>query len=133
MKPSDKMKKFQNSLQDLKSEFETYISNLAIPIEERWETFINAPNDIKNHDHCGPSFQKLPDDFVMYEGPIHAERGNTIVITKMFETIEESIKSIKDESFFGSKWHIKAYKELNINELKEEILSKNCGSFDYDW
>lgn len=133
MKASDQMKKIQDQMKELKSNFELYIVNLSIPLEERWQTFINAPAEMKNHDHYGPSFKTLPNDFVMYEGPIHADRGETIKIKEMFETIEESLEDIKNDSYCGADWHLKCFKELDVNALKEEILTKNWGAFSYDW
>lgn len=134
MKISEKFIDLQNKIQSIKEEYIKYITNKDIPLEERWSTFINAPQELKEHDTYGPKFKNIPNDFVMYEGPIHADRGYTINIKDMFEEIEEVLSEIKSGTYEPIyKWHIKSYEKLDVNALKEEILEKNIGSFDYDW
>ncbi len=134
MKISERFIELQNKIQTLKEEYLKYITNKDISLEERWSTFINAPQELKEHDTYGPKFKNLPNDFVMYEGPIHADRYNTINIKDMFEEIESVFSEIKEGTYEPIyEWHIESYNQLNLNALKEEILLKNIGSFNYDW
>lgn len=131
---SEQMLHHKNQIASMKQDFEKYISDKSVPFEERWLTFINAPSELKNHENYGPNFSTMPNDFVMYDGPIHADRGHTINIKDMFQEIEDVLSEIKEGTYEPIyNWHIKSYNKLDVNALKEEILEKNIGSFDYDW
>lgn len=129
----ERMKKIQESLEKTKLPFEDYIKNKEIPLNERWDIFIIAPSEMKNHDNYLTSFDSLPNDFVMYDGPIHVERGQTIKTNDMIEEIEEELINIKNDDFFRSDYYKNMFIAVNLDSIKEEILSKNMGSFDYDW
>ncbi len=128
-----RMKKVQESLEKSKLPFEQYIKNKEIPLDERWEIFILAPSEMKTHENYLTSFDSLPNDFVMYDGPIHADRGNTIETKDMIENIQESLDEISSGDFYRDDYYKNKFLEVDMNAIKEEILSKNMGSFDYDW
>lgn len=129
----ERMKKVQSSLENAKLPFAEYIKDQSIPLAERWEVFCLAPSEMKTHENYGPDFQSLPDDFIMYEGPIHMDRGNTMKTTTMVSDIEEALSDIANDDYFGADWHLECFSQVNLDEVKEEILQKNLGSFDYDW
>lgn len=122
MNIGEKIKEIKAQLESLKIGFQKFIVDQSIPLDERWQAWVDAPADVKNHCSYVQYFQSLPEDFIMYDGPYHAERYGTIKMLNLVERIEEGIECEEDE-----------YMSINLNALKEEILSKNLASFDYDW
>lgn len=112
----------------LRQLFESYIADASVSLEERWEAFKQAPNDLKLKDSGTDMFDALPDDFVMYDGPIHADRYSVISTKYIVERIidEQQHPDVPDR-------HKEDYMSVNVDALKEEILLKNLGSFEYDW
>lgn len=118
----EKFKQIKAQLESLKIGFQKFIVDQSVPLDERWQAWVEAPSDIKNHCSYMEYFQSLPEDFIMYDGPYHAERYKTIKMLNLVEHIERGINCEEDE-----------YVSIDLNALKEEILSKNLASFTYDW
>lgn len=129
----ENMQKIQETMKNAKVSFWSYITDKSVPLSERWDAFKLAPMEMKEHENYGPSFNSLPDDFIMYEGPTHMDRGETMNTVRMVSKIEESLIEIAEDDYFGADWHLDAFKQLNLDALKEEILLNNLGTFDYDW
>lgn len=129
----ENMQKLQAKLEEIKPNFAIYIQNKAIPLDERWAVFVLAPSNLKDHEEYGPNFETLHPDFIMYDGPVHMERGQTMSTLDLIESIEESLKDLADNSYCGREWAEKLFKLVDINALKEEIMEKNLKSFNYDW
>ncbi len=116
----------QNVMKDM---FQDYIKDQSEPLEERWTAFVEAPESLKNCDSCGGHFNSLPDDFIMYEGPIHAERYQTIYVQDIVERIQEFKK-------YQGTYHTRhrgLFDKVDLDAFKEECLKDNWGSFVYDW
>lgn len=129
----DKIKQINQDIEAVKQEYINYIHDESIPLSERWETFLLAPSSMKEFSSFTPSFMSLPEDFIMYEGPYHMDKGETATTKRMVESIEEKIEEVKDENSFYEEHVIEAIKKVDIIALKEEILAMNLGSFCYDW
>jgi hypothetical protein len=112
----------------LRQLFESYIADKSVPLEERWIAFVNAPDDLKLKDSGTDMFDALPDDFIMYDGPIHAERYQTI--TSKFIVFKIQEVQNKPEDYYRNP---EIFLSVNLDELKEEILLKNLSSFEYGW
>lgn len=116
MNIGEKIKEIKAQLEALKIGFQKFIVDQSIPLDERWQAWVDAPADVKNHKGWIEHFTNLPEDFIMYDGPYHAERYETVKMLNLVERIEEA-----------------EYMSIDLNALKEEILSKNLASFTYDW
>jgi hypothetical protein len=108
---------------------EGWITDKSNSLEQRWATWCEAPSCLKNSESDLVSFENLPEDFICYDGYYNVDRYQTVCTKSMIENIEYSYDNFKKFDFFGGG----AYRNLNIDALKEEILTKNLGSFVYDW
>lgn len=110
----------------IKHRFIEYIQDKTIPMLTRWEVFLEAPNDWKNHESYIKRFQierKLKGKEISWYDDFYIEKHETVHMENVIERLEEDL-----EDFEKKGWN----KDL-IAELKEEILQKNLGSFNYDW
>jgi hypothetical protein len=110
----------------LKQRFVEYIKDVSIPLESRWEAFLEAPMDWKEQQSYVVNFQierKLKSREISWYDDFYIEKNETVVMENIIERIEEDL-----DSFSENGWNL----EL-IQEFKEEILQKNIGSFDWDW
>ncbi len=110
----------------LKQRFVEYIKDVSIPLESRWEAFLEAPMDWKYQQSYVIHFQverKLKGREISWYDDFYIEKKETVVMENIIERLEEDL-----DSFSENGWTL----EL-IQEFKEEILQKNIGSFDWDW
>jgi hypothetical protein len=129
----ENMQRLHDKLESIKPNFAVYIQNKDIPLEERWAIFALAPSELKTHEDYGPTFRSIHSDFIMYDGPVHMDRGQTMTTLDLIEDIESSLKDIEEDMYCGRKWAQDMLEAVDINALKEEIMAKNLHSFDYDW
>lgn len=116
----------------LKEKFEAYIKDRAVPLDERWNAFKIADSNLKNDESWIVDFDSLPEDFIMYDGPVHADRHQIIETIDIVHRVEELQGLKKDDYGFGNRNHTEAMK-VDLNHLKEEILEMNLECFQYDW
>ncbi len=110
----------------LKNRYISYIQDKSIPMAERWEAFCEAPVDWKQQKSYVEHFHvenKLKNREISWYDDFYIEKNETVVMGNIIERLEEEL-----EDFSSNGWT----KEI-IEEFKEEILSKNLGSFDWDW
>jgi hypothetical protein len=110
----------------IKNRFIEYIQDKTIPMENRWEVFLEAPSDWKNHESYIQHFdveKKLISREISWYDDFYIEKNETVHMENVIERLEEDL-----EDFEKHGWT----KDL-ISELKEEILQTNLGSFNYDW
>ena len=141
----ENMQRLQAKLESIKPNFAVYIQNKDIPLEERWAVFALAPAELKTHEDYGPTFRSIHSDFIMYDGPVHMDRGQTMTtldltdpddyepVYYLIEDIESSLKDIEEDMYCGRKWAQDMLEAVDLNALKEEIMAKNIKSFNYDW
>ena len=122
--------------ESVKKEFAEVIKDQSIPLEERWFLFKTTPQEFKEHECWIVYFDALQEikDFE-YECYEYCERRESI------ETIECLVDLFADNVYYYINYPEECkerdkekYTLDRLNRLKEEILSKNLGSFDdYDW
>lgn len=121
----------QQEILAIKKDFEVFIKDTTIPLEERWSTWKAAPNDMKRSDSWTTHFKALPCDWIMYDGNYHADRYQTVYMIDVVDAIEDNLAH-------PNEWN-KEYRAtleefgFSLDALKEEILEFNLGSFCYDW
>ena len=105
--------------------FVEVIENKDIPLETRWNLWVNAPSEMKERQGWIVHFKNLPNNLIGVDGPIWAERRETIYCADIVDRLlaENEYHSDADDQI----------SRININSLKEEILESNLECFDYDW
>ena len=127
----------------VKHDFETFIIDKTIPLDERWDVWALAPSELKNDQSWIVRFNNLHDDAIGYDGVIrNAERHETVHIDDLMDSIEESLAEFAEgppdasKSEWAHRWYKqkqKVFEDFDLDALKEEILEMNLGSFEYDW
>ncbi len=110
--------------------FEYYIKNQQEPLEERWELFSKACMDMKNHEGFIHHFKCIKGrdaemNLIGEDGLYYASKGKTIETDVLADFLKEYVNHEEYEHYFP--------KNFSIDILKEEILQKNLGSYEYDW
>lgn len=138
----DAVEQMTATVKAVKHDFEAFIMDQSIPLEERWDVWEDAPVELKNHQSWIVRFKNLHDDAIGYDGLIrHAERHETVHIDDLMCSIEECQAEYAEGEPDGTcEWSLRWYKgkqkvfeDFNMDALKEEILAMNLTSFEYDW
>ncbi len=109
---------------ELKLAFEAYIKNQDYPLDERWSAFCQANDALKNHFSSYHDFMCMDNGAIKYDGwLLHVERNETVHT----EFIVELAESYNEERYDPD------MRVVDVDALKEEILSLNLGSYEYDW
>lgn len=127
--------------------FAFYIKDRSIPLETRWEAFMNAPEEfsqsggwIVRFDSFKPLChgRKNPIEDKLYR---HMNRNETVRTLDIYERFtegsedwddEEVEEMMKDgaESYY---YDVPGFTKEILEAWQEEVLSKNLKSFEYDW
>ena len=111
-------------LGEAKKKFEEYIKDKSVPLEERWEFFCLAPGFLKERDGSIVNFKVLDDCNIEYfEGDMYYQKYEEIHTESLVERLEEELEELSERGLTRE----------GIDEIKEEILSQNLGSFKLDW
>ena len=133
---TEKVVNIYNQLKEVttfsKDDFVAYIKNKNIPLEERWGAFLLAPEEMKEYDRTGPNFESLPHDFILADGAYSMQRYQSTSTLRFIKHIEEVVKAPEKEYLYNEN-EIKEYLAIDIVALKEEILRKNMGAFEFNW
>ncbi len=113
-----------------KLQFEQDIVNKSFTLEERWGSFITAPNYLKNHEDYITRFEEFG-----YDGDNDHDRGYVV-------DAEQIVGSVKDDEFgevypefdwVDSSIYHNFPDSDNVKAFKEHLLSMNFGSYKFDW
>ncbi len=99
----------------LKERFETWLKDKSIPVDERWDLWLRAPSEIKNHSSFIEHFKFRGEEISWYDD-FYEQKGATVMLENVIESIAEDEEEIEP-----------------INNLKDQILERNLESFIYDW
>lgn len=120
-------------INSLKNSFAEAVADKSIPLNDRWAAFERAPSFLKEHALYIVHFNCLDEDAISYEGWLrHAEKYQVIHTAHIIENL------LEHEDFL---YHLPGEDTYKLNEkgkaiynaLREEILERNLGSFEYDW
>jgi len=109
----------------VKKLFEQFISDKSVALEDRWAIFVNALDSLKNHHEwiihwVSPEIE----DGMQYEGGImYWEKYETVKAERAIEAMRE----------YMSEDNFHEITEEMISSEMEMLLSKNIGSYCYDW
>ena len=118
-----KLQDLKSHMKSLNSEYLAYIFDKDYSIESRWDVYLAAPHEMKKHKSYIEHFKSLPDDFIGYDMPYYVEKYQTVNIIRLIERVLE----------YNDNFDENQGKLINIDMLKDEILQKNIGSFEFDW
>lgn len=113
-----KIEELNKQIDAVREEFKFYITCDIVPLEDRWNVFLKAPPNLRVTKGYVQHFKGVPEDFIMYDGPLHAERYETIDVELILEALEQNLEEVKG---------------IDIEAFKEDVLSKNIYSYQYDW
>lgn len=126
---AERFRIFTEQAERLKPDFEAYIKDREIPLEERWEFWRLAPDQLKRHDnwifHGSSLLDKIIDNGCNCWG-----RGTLVDIADEICNIQENIRYCEEHPDYP---YGRELTQGELNVLKEEMLSVNLGSFKYDW
>ena len=136
----------------MKGDFEAFITDKSIPLNERWQVWEDAPESLKNtggwvSDGRLDAFELIgvnKRDAIGYEGTlIHAERYETVTLAGdytmecLIETILDRYDITPPDDFDWGDWDAYGQLDSEIGEFftayREELLAKNLHSFKFDW
>lgn len=142
----------EHEMKQAKPEFEAYIKDKSIPLTQRWQLWLDAPDSLKNTGgwiSAGrlEAFKLLGyggrhNEAISYEGGmVWAERHQTIdmvdILEGMLECLADKLEVDLPDDFDwddldGWRQHSEEAGEF-LDAYREELLQKNLLSYRYDW
>jgi hypothetical protein len=115
------MEEIQKRAAVVKSNFEKCINNPALSLDLRWNLFMRAPSSLKNEEGWIVHFPGGVDDLIGYDGPIWADRHQTVDIEQIMNCLDNPDAYDIDMD------------KIDVVAFKEYVLNHNLGSYTYDW
>lgn len=120
-----KLLEFNKIKEEFLKELQNYWKDTSVPLEERWAVFVAC--DFGPTDCCVPYFRCLDDDCIMYEGPVHCDRHQTLMYKDVYESL---LEALEDEDY---KDRIFSSPDYTLDDWREEVLADGTIGFEYDW
>lgn len=137
-----------NKNSKLKEQYLQLIINKDLDLATRWDIYLNAPDKFKNKEPYICHFvvlDKKINGFSWYDD-LYLDKNETITGESIIEGLEdlmadyepnpESLEENAEDTQYEENEPVGQQFANNpewLDELKEEILAKNMGSFTYDW
>ena len=119
----NKIDALNKQISKVKKEFEAYIKDTSIPLEERWNLFVEAPDSLSEMTDWVQHFKiENFNEREMYE---NLSRNESVLAV---DFVQQAIDGFTYENVLSS-----VQIEEVLNALKEHFLSKNLKCFQYDW
>ena len=113
---------------DLQSDYWTYITDKSIPVMDRWEVYVEAPKELKEHDDYIVEFNSPFLQLLFDVDNGYLERGQHIYIhDRICHIIYDGIIDLERNNLQYE------YTEADVHEAMEELLLKNLSYFTFDW
>lgn len=125
----DEIKDFKSKPNPLIGRYVEYIKDKTIPLEERWEVFVEAPNEWKNNETWAVDFESeklLKTGNICWHSDFYIERHEIIYVVDF--VLDRLPEYLETDNYYG-KDEIKTIADA----FKEEVIQKNLGSFVLDW
>lgn len=130
--------KYEELTVQVKKKFEAIIVDKEIPLNQRWQFFIDAPSALKNQEAWIQHFKVLDrlEKNISWYDEFNTDKYQTVYMADIIHSTEDNI------AYYVEHPKVKPYGKLAkhflddpsiIDEWKEEILSRNLDSFVYDW
>lgn len=111
----DAILKFRVLEKELHDYIFKYINNKAIPLEDRWKLFVDNKNLFPTKSWL-MHFKEFDKNDINYYDDFGYERREIVDVTEMVEMCDEG-----------------DWTEVNLDDLKEEILESGYSKFKFDW
>jgi hypothetical protein len=120
--------KYQNTI---KQEFLKAIRDKSVPIAERWEFWCDAPSALKDFSQFSVKFPCMGKNF-HWTHDMWFDRYQTVDLEDVVLELENSVQEQCDD--LEQQFHRKLFRHPEVlDQLKEEILSRNLEYFVFDW
>ena len=127
----ERMAKQEKELKMIKTDLLSFITDKKVPLEERWNFFVSVSKQFKEHSDYLVNFstiKKYVRNFNWNDSFEQWNRGHIVQTEDIIIAIEEMQYPECEDKLS------KAFNTIErINELQEEILVRNIGSFVFDW
>lgn len=128
----DRLRQILMNIDLFKFDFKEYCQDRCVDLENRWELFLMGGHLFAEEKTYIVHFKCLNDEVITCDAPpFYPDRGRTMYCREIVDDLIE----FKEENDYShvSKSAKKCIENLNIDDLKEEILEKFLWSFGYDW
>lgn len=132
----------QKEARQLKTEFEIYLQDKSISLLERWNSFVRAHADLKNHKTSLLNAKSEALQHIMehwFDASEVYGRGKIIEVAPLMRDFVDK-KGFYPMNLYYEITDNEDEEEQNLvqgqkllEEMLEEILEKNIGSFTFDW
>tara|TARA_R110002073_G_scaffold30422_1_gene94869 strand:- start:91 stop:480 length:390 start_codon:yes stop_codon:yes gene_type:complete len=127
----DKINEYTKTVNILKKELEEYIVDKNIPLQERWDLWLLAPDSLKNHGDWISAASKL----THYDATSQwRDRYQTYTFEQtpwdMLDNADVPLEDTPDEDRLVE--YLEEYVPEGI-EFLESVLEHNLGSYCHDW
>lgn len=129
----DRFKDFVQNKDELKKDLEEYITSPVHSLELRWQMFLDAPQELNNHDRwIYHGWDRILDHtsshphLNLINDLDWRERGSEIDVVEMVDEV------FSDPEEYGLSYP-GIYEEGFVDKIKEQILKDNIKTFKYDW
>lgn len=96
-----------------------FANDESVPLDKRWEIWSSCPTYMKNSESIYIQVKGIDDDFIH---EYCQDRYRDFDVAAMILSFEEDVEA----------GYVEADK-FDFNKAKQDILSRNLGSFTYDW
>lgn len=132
------LRNFIDAVDQYRVSFHTLITNTEFPLDERWSLFQKAPDILREH---RTSIIHLAAWDKYHIDPISDMDYSRHEHINIVDFVDELLEEVNAFSVDSADWHNFSDRVLShyvdnpqaMAELKEELLEKNIGSFEYDW
>jgi hypothetical protein len=120
----DRISDYKVLTESLKEELALYIVDKKIPLNLRWAFWCNAPKSLKVEGGLIklPSFQAK--GWYSPDAPFYLEKGQTYDMVSFIQEMNEEL------GFYDVQFGIT---QEFVNQVMEEVLAINLGTFDFYW
>ena len=130
-----KLEEVQDTINGAMAEFTQVIKDKSIPLGDRWDLFVGAPEGLRgSHSYIWHprALARLGRGGHEWEPLIWTERYMTVDLTELFDDFIDFHDDSDPGSFYTDDETTKITRDVLI-ALAEEILENNYGSFEFDW
>lgn len=116
---------YKNKGNPLKQEWEKFIDDKTIPLDKRWEAFLEAPEEWKDDVMTTQPYECL--EAIGLDSPYDD------LLIERYEThdVDQDVEHV--ESMIGDENYNDQLSEEHIVQMKEEIIANRMGSWTFDW
>lgn len=117
MELMDRVEQFNYDREHLVGELIDFFKDTSVPLEERWGLFEKSSN-LLPEDFYTVYLPEIEKNDLNYYDDFYYDRYQTVDMLDLLEKIEDDSEK---------------FSKINVEALKEQILTSGYGSFKFDW